>query len=122
LIGLIIQMKLCLPKSKTKGKLSRKSFVTIVKKPCHFAHDCQKKKADTKRVQKRHEKPEKGRASGNFGSNKSYKDTSEMLTLLIWYVVNQWHLANNYFVAAPCHISMAERDVKTEIEMLKQRY
>ena len=61
----------------------RKRFVIIVKKPGHFARDCYKKKADTKRGQERHEKPEKGRASGNFASNIADRDSEPDVALKV---------------------------------------
>ena len=70
-------------KKQDKRKASEKKICHYCKKPGHFARDCYKKKADTKRGQERHEKPEKGRASGNFASNIADRDSEPDVALKV---------------------------------------
>ena len=70
-------------KKQDKRKASEKKICHYCKKPGHFARDCYKKKADSKRGQERHEKPDKGRASGNFASNIADRDSEPDVALKV---------------------------------------
>ena len=70
-------------KKQDKRKASEKKICHYCKKPGHFARDGYKKKADTKRGQERHEKPDKGRASGNFASNIADRDSEPDVALKV---------------------------------------
>ena len=69
------------PKKQDKREAFEKKICHYCKKPGHFARDCYKKKDDTKRAQEKYEKPDKGRASGNFASNTIEKIQNQMLHL-----------------------------------------
>ena len=81
-------------KKQDKRKAFEKKICHYCKKPGHFARDCYKKKADTKRAQEKYEKPDKGRASGNFASNTAEKDTEPDVAL----EVNEGSCKDNWLI------------------------